>query len=119
MPTIRQIFDKNRNLLQRVKKEKVRCKYLPKEDVLLFSIGSPKRSITRDIEDGLILVHFHPKTLKITGFTFPYFQAFIEKCEGFENLSIIKRKKKHRRIRKKEIDSITSTGMNSLSFATQ
>ncbi len=48
--------------------------YDKRADVLYISIGKPKKAISREIQDG-ILIRFDPKTKKIVGLTIIDFAA--------------------------------------------
>lgn len=48
--------------------------YDKRADVLYISVGKPKKAISREIQDG-ILIRFEPKTKRIVGLTIIDFTA--------------------------------------------
>lgn len=111
MNIYKQIYETNRNLLERVAKEKVDYKYLKNDDVLLMTIGKNRLSDSIDI-DELMTVHYDPETFKITGFTLPYVNDFIECIER-----IMKAKIKEEETLHPKPQSIASAGLFGLSIA--
>jgi len=105
---LKDLFDNNRNLLERVKKEQASFSYLKEDDVLLVNIGRRKLSVGVNVDDNLI-VHYDPKTYKIVGFTIPFYKNWLK-----EN----KNKARNNKIEEEEnrIDTIASSSMSRLSF---
>ena len=79
----KRIFDVNTDLLERINGEKVKSKYLQKEDVFLINIGEYIISDSIEIFDGLVSVHYDPDTYKIVGFTVLHVKKFLESCRPF------------------------------------
>jgi hypothetical protein len=111
MNTYKQIYENNKDLLERVSKEKVECKYLKDEDVLLMTIGKKEISDSIDV-DELMTVHYDPDTLKITGFTVPYVNEFIDCVERIMRARIKEEETLH-----PKPQSIASAGLFGLSLA--
>lgn len=61
--------------------EKLSFSYDKEADVFYLSIGRPKKSVSREIDDG-ILLRFDPKNKKITGLTIINFQARFNKSRS-------------------------------------
>jgi uncharacterized protein YuzE len=59
---------------------KMSFSYDRKADVLYLSVGKPKKSISREIEDG-ILLRLDQKTKEITGLTIIDFEARFQKAK--------------------------------------
>lgn len=49
-------------------------------DVLYLSVGVPRKSLSREVEDG-VLLRFDQKTKKITGLTILDFEARFQKAK--------------------------------------
>ena len=54
--------------------KKMSFSYDQKADVFYLSVGKPQKSITREIEDG-VLLRFDPKKKVVTGLTILDFEA--------------------------------------------
>ena len=50
-------------------------------DTLYLSVGKPKSSLSREIDDG-VLIRFDPKSKKITGVTIIDFEARFQKTKA-------------------------------------
>lgn len=110
------VYESNRDLLTRVKKEKIFAKYLKKEDVFLVNFGKPKTSFSITLPDGLIIIHYDPKNYKITGFTVPYLKEFLDSCKQLaQNEELEKNFEKHDY--KPLAEPVANVGMTGLSFA--
>lgn len=60
--------------------KKMSFSYDKKADVLYLSVGKPKKSISREIEDG-ILLRVDSKTKQITGLTIIDFESRFQKAK--------------------------------------
>ena len=60
--------------------KKMSFSYDKQADVLYLSVGKPRKSITREMEDG-ILLRFDPKSKEITGLTILDFEARFQKAK--------------------------------------
>lgn len=116
MNLAKQIFDNNRDLLERVKKEKFKTTYIKDEDIffITFAKGS-NDELSISVDNDSFIIHYDPKTLKITGFTVPSINGFLEDC------SVILRNKKIEEFEEKYSARLTepviTAGMAGLSFA--
>lgn len=119
MNVAKEIFEANRDILIRIKKEKVKSTYIKEDDVLLISIGAHKITpLSFEIANDYIVVHYNPKTYEIVGFTLPYVKEFLEwhakqmegkRIDDFDKI-------KDRQI----IDTVTSSsisGLNECAYA--
>lgn len=61
-------------------RNKMSFSYDKQADVLYLSVGTPKKSISREVEDG-ILLRYDPKTKDITGLTILDFEARFQKAK--------------------------------------
>lgn len=61
-------------------RNKMRLSYDKQADVLYLSVGKPRKSISREVEDGIIL-RFDPRTKDITGLTILDFEARFQKSK--------------------------------------
>lgn len=110
MTIAHKIYDSNRNILQRFKKEKVDSEYLKREDVMHVFLGKPRISDSITVANGLITIHYSPTTYKIYGFTVPYVREFVN---TFSRLL-----KDHERVERKPqnlAEPVANMGMSSLS----
>ena len=55
-------------------REKISISYDERADVLYLSVGKPKKAISREIQDG-VLIRVDPKTEKVVGLTIIDFTA--------------------------------------------
>lgn len=113
----KKVYESNRDLLLRVKKEKVTVNYFKREDVFRLFIGKSKNSLGLTIGNGLLTVHYDPKTYKIYGFTVPYVKEFIMFCEYFESQKYQIENQITKKDPKLLVDPIANAGMASLSVA--
>lgn len=61
-------------------RKKMSFSYDKQADVFYLSVGKPRKSLTREIKDG-ILVRFDQKSKEITGLTILDFEARFEKAK--------------------------------------
>lgn len=61
-------------------RKKMSFSYDKQADVLYLSVGKPQKSLTREVEDG-ILLRFDQKTKEITGLTILDFEARFQKAK--------------------------------------
>lgn len=59
-------------------RKKMSFSYDKKADVLYLSVGKPKKSLSREIEDGVVL-RFDPKSKEVSGLTILDFEARFQK----------------------------------------
>lgn len=117
MTITKQIYEKNRDLLLRVKNEKVTASYFKREDVFRIFFGKPKNSLGITIANGLLTIHYDPKDYRIYGFTIPYMKEFILFCDYFDGRKDKLEYKMTQENPKKLIDPIANAGLTGLSFA--
>lgn len=61
-------------------RKKMSFSYDKGADVLYLSVGKPKKSLTREIDDG-VLLRFDPKSKEITGLTIIDFESRFQKAK--------------------------------------
>lgn len=61
-------------------RKKLSFSYDKKADVLYLSVGKPRKSISREVEDG-ILLRFDPKSKEVTGLTIMDFESRFQKAK--------------------------------------
>jgi len=61
-------------------RKKISFSYDKQADVLYLSVGKPRKSISREIKDG-VLLRFDPKSKEITGLTILDFEARFQKAK--------------------------------------
>jgi len=61
-------------------RKKMSFSYDRTADVLYLSVGRPKKSLSREVEDG-VLLRFDPKSREITGLTILDFEARFQKAK--------------------------------------
>lgn len=113
MNLAQKIFEANRDILIRTRKEKVGVNYIEKEDVLFINIGTPKViPLSFTIADDYINVLYDPKTYEITGFTIPFVKEFLAwHNKQKENKNVINVNKISD---KQMVDTVTSNSMSDL-----
>jgi len=62
-------------------RKKMSLSYDKEADVLYISVGKPKKSLSREMDDG-VLLRLDQKTKKITGLTILDFEARFQKPQG-------------------------------------
>ena len=67
--------------------KKIRISYDKEGDILDVSLGEPKASISREIDDDFF-VRLDPKTEEIVGFSVINFEKWFEKVKDFKQLPI-------------------------------
>ncbi len=67
-------------------KEKLRFMFDEKGDILDISIGKPKKAISKQLEDD-ILVRISPKTKKIIGFTILNFRKRFKESKSAKEIN--------------------------------
>jgi len=120
MNVAKEIFEANRDILIRIKKEKVEVSYIKEDDVLLISIGAHKITpLSFEIADDYIVVHYNPKTYEIVGFTLPYVKEYLKwhakQMEGKKEIEDFEKIKD-----RQMIDTVTSnsiSGLNNCAYA--
>ena len=61
-------------------RKKMSFSYDKKADVLYLSVGKPKKSISREVEDG-VLLRFDSKSKEVTGLTIMDFESRFQKAK--------------------------------------
>lgn len=78
MNIYKQIFENNKDLLERLDNKDFEAEFIKKDDVFLMRIGKPTSSYDSIDIDDFMTIHYDSETFKITGFTIPYVKEFVK-----------------------------------------